>query len=86
MPKIKPNIQDYFDYKYVEGELHIYVRKELVDELGWDEKDLELSFGGIRHMNSWGKDAYLSIHKVKDKTHYERPWYEYTEKDIGLTD
>ena len=70
---IDPNIQEYFDWKYVEGELHIYIRKELVEELGWTEKDLELSFGGIRRMNSWGKDAHLSIHKKPDEQ-WEHPW------------
>ena len=51
---IDPNIDQYFDYKYVEGELHIYIREELVKELGWTDKDLDLGFGGIRQMNRWG--------------------------------
>ena len=51
---IDPHIDKYFDYKYVEGELHIYIREELVKELGWTDKDLELGFGGIRQMNRWG--------------------------------
>ena len=44
---LNPDIQEYFDFKYVEGELHVYIRKELVDELGWTDKDLDMSFGGI---------------------------------------
>ncbi len=70
---IDPDIQEYFDYKYVEGELHIYIRQELVKELGWTEKDLELSFGGIRRMNKWDKNTHLSIHKI-ESPHYEHPW------------
>ena len=31
---INPDIQEYFDFKYVEGELHIYNRQELVKALG----------------------------------------------------
>ena len=69
---IEPDIQEYFDYKYVEGELHIYIRKEFVDALGWTDKDLDMSFGGIKRMNSF-KGAHLSIHAVKRE--YEHPWY-----------
>ena len=50
---MKPDIQEYFDFKYVEGELHIYIRKEMVDALGWTDKDLDMSFGGIKRMNSF---------------------------------
>ena len=71
---LDPDIQEYFDYKYVEGELNIYIRPELVKALGWTEKDLEMSFGGIKQMNSF-KGAHLSIHKVKDRE-YKHPWYE----------
>ena len=45
---IDPDIQEYFDFKYVEGELHMYIRKEMVDALGWTDKDLDMSFGGIK--------------------------------------
>ena len=72
---LNPNIQKYFDYKYVEGELHMFIGKELVKELGWTEKDLDMSFGGIRKMNDWGDNVSLSIHKTP-KTEYEHPWHE----------
>ena len=58
---INPDIQEYFDFKYVEGELHLYIRKEMVDALGWTDKDLDMSFGGIKRMNSF-KGAHISIH------------------------
>ena len=58
---LDPDIQEYFDFKYVEGELHIYIRQELVKALGWTDKDLDMSFGGIKRMNSF-KGAHLSIH------------------------
>ena len=70
---MKPNIQEYFDFKYVEGELHIYIKKEFVQELGWTDKDLELSFGGIKRMNSF-EGASLSINKIENK-HYVHPWH-----------
>ncbi len=41
---MKPDIQQYFDFKYVEGELHIYIRQEMVKALGWTDKDLDMSF------------------------------------------
>ena len=69
MARIDPDIQEYFDFKYVEGELHIYIRQELVKALGWTDKDLDMSFGGIKRMNSF-KGAHLSIHPV-DKDHYQ---------------
>ena len=47
---LDPDIQEYFDFKYVEGELHIYIRQELVKALGWTDKDLDMSFGGIKRM------------------------------------
>ena len=50
---LDPDIQEYFDFKYVEGELHIYIRQELVKALGWTDKDLDMSFGGIKRMNSF---------------------------------
>ena len=50
---LNPDIQEYFDFKYVEGELHMYIRKEFVDALGWTEKDLEMTFGNIKRMNSF---------------------------------
>ena len=71
---MKPDIQQYFDFKYVEGELHIYIRKEMVKALGWTDKDLDMSFGGIKRMNSF-KGAHLSIHPV-DKDQYQHPWYD----------
>ena len=70
---MKPDIQEYFDFKYVEGELHLYIRKEMVDALGWTDKDLDMSFGGIKKMNSF-KGAHISIHPVKGE--YKHPWYE----------
>ena len=76
---LDPDIQQHFDYKYVEGELHIYIRKEFVEELGWTDQDLEMSFGGIRKMNKWGDDVNLSIHKIKDNN-YKHPWDEACEK------
>ena len=82
MTSIDPNIQKYFDYKFIECELHIYIRKEFVKELGWTNKDLEMSFGGIRKMNKWGDDVTLSIHKIKNNN-YTHPWHEHieTQKD-----
>ena len=74
MARIDPDIQEYFDFKYVEGELHIYIRKEMVKALGWTDKDLDMSFGGIKRMNSF-KGAHLSIQPV-DKDHYQHPWYD----------
>ena len=47
---LDPDIQEYFDFKYVEGELHIYIRQELVRALGWTDKELEMSFGGIKRI------------------------------------
>ena len=70
---LNPDIQEYFDFKYVEGELHVYIRKELVDELGWTDKDLDMSFGGIKRMNSF-KGAHISIHPVQGE--YKHPWHE----------
>jgi hypothetical protein len=72
---MKPDIQEYFDYKNVEGELHIYIKKEFVKELGWTDKDLELSFGGIKKMNSFD-GASLSINKIENP-HYEHPWHKH---------
>ena len=72
MASIDPDIQEYFDFKYVEGELHIYIRKEMVDALGWTDKDLDMSFGGIKRMNSF-KGAHISIHP---RGKYKHPWYE----------
>ena len=79
---INPDIQRYFDYKYVDGDLHIYIRKDFVDELGWNEKDLELSFGGIRRMNDWGQNATLTIHKT---TEYVHPWDRINEEELRQT-
>jgi hypothetical protein len=79
-PGIHPDIQKYFDYKFIEGELHIYIRKEMVDELGWTNSDLEMSFGGIRRMNSWGDDVHLTIHKLADRN-YKHPWDEHCERN-----
>ena len=44
---LDPDIQKHFDYKYVEGELHMFVSKDLVQSLGWTEKELDMSFGGL---------------------------------------
>ena len=68
---LDPDIQKHFDFKYVEGELHIYIRKEMVDALGWTDKDLDMSFGGIKRMNTF-KGAHLSIHPLSGE--YEHPW------------
>ena len=65
---LDPDIQKHFDFKYVEGELHMFVSKDLVDSLGWTEKELDMSFGGIKRMNSF-KDAHLSIHKKLSLIH-----------------
>ena len=69
------DIQKQFDFKYVEGELHMYIKKEFVKELGWTDADLELSFGNIKKMNSF-KGATLSINKI-DNAHYEHPWHKH---------
>ena len=69
------DIQKQFDFKYVEGELHMFVSKEFVKELGWTDQDIELSFGGITRMNSF-KGANLTISKVENP-HYEHPWHKH---------
>ena len=76
---LDPDIQEYFDFKYVEGELHIYIRKELVKALGWTDKELEMSFGGIKKMNTF-KGAHLSIHPVSGE--YQHPWYKHEQYAI----
>ena len=76
---IDPDIQEYFDFKYVEGELHMYIRKEMVDALGWTDKDLDMSFGGIKRMNSF-KGASLSINTI-EQSHYEHPWHLHQKKE-----
>ena len=75
-----PDIQKHFDFKYVEGELHMFISKELVKALGWTDKDIELSFGNIKRMNSF-KGAHISIHPVK--TEYKHPWYENEHRDYA---
>jgi hypothetical protein len=35
-----PDIQQYFDFKYVEGELHMYIKKEFVKKLMISARDL----------------------------------------------
>ena len=85
MAKIDPDIQEYFDFKYVEGELHIYIRKEMVKALGWTDKDLDMSFGGIKRKNSF-KGAHLSIHPVDRDNVYTHPWYDEDTWKAGLTD
>ena len=67
------DIQKHFDFKYVEGELHMFISKEFVKELGWTDQDIELSFGGITRMNSF-KGANLTISKVENPQ-YEHPWH-----------
>ena len=42
-----PDIQKHFDFKYVEGELHMFISKEFVEELGWTDQDIELSLSLI---------------------------------------
>ena len=74
------DIQEYFDFKYIEGELHIYIRKEMVDALGWTDNDLKMSFGGIKRMNTF-KGAHLSIHPVREE--YKHPWYENEHRDYA---
>ena len=69
---LDPDIQKHFDYKFVEGELHMFVSKDLVDSLGWTEKELDMSFGGIKRMNTF-KGAHLSIHPLSGE--YEHPWH-----------
>ena len=59
-----PDIQKHFDFKYVEGELHIFIKREFVKELGWTDQDIELSFGNIKKMNSF-KGASLTISKIE---------------------
>ena len=73
------DIQKQFDFKYVEGELHMYIKKEFVKELGWTDADLELSFGNIKKMNSF-KGATLSINKI-DNSHYEHPWHKHQKNE-----
>ena len=67
------DIQKHFDFKYVEGELHMFVSKEFVKELGWTDQDIELSFGNIKRMNSF-KGANLTISKIESQQ-YEHPWH-----------
>ena len=69
------DIQKHFDFKYVEGELHMFVSKEFVKELGWTDNDIERSFGGITRMNSF-KGATLYINKIENP-HYEHPWHKH---------
>ena len=75
---LDPDIQKHFDFKYVEGELHMFVSKDLVEALGWTEKDIKLAFGNIERMNSF-KGANLTI--TADNG-YEHPWY----KDSSQTE
>ena len=56
-----PDIQKHFDFKYVEGELHMFISKELVKALGWTDKDIELSFGNIKKMNSFDAVSYTHL-------------------------
>ena len=69
------DIQKQFDFKYVEGELHMYIKNEFVKELGWTNADLELSFGNIKKMNSF-KGASLTVSKIENQ-HYEHPWHKH---------
>ena len=77
---LDPDIQKHFDFKYVEGELHMFVSKDLVKSLGWTDKDLDMSFGGIKKMNTF-KGAHLSIHPVREE--YKHPWYENEHRDFA---
>ena len=74
-----PDIQKHFDFKYVEGELHMYIKAEFVKKLGWTDKDIELSFGNIKRMNSF-KVASLSINTI-EQSHYEHPWHLHQKKE-----
>ena len=74
-----PDIQKHFDFKYVEGELHMFVSKEFVEELGWKDQDIELSFGNIKRMNSF-KGANLTISKI-ESPHYEHPWHKHQKNE-----
>ena len=73
------DIQKHFDFKYVEGELHMFISKEFVKELGWTDKDIELSFGNIKRMNSF-KGANLTISKI-ESPHYEHPWHKHQKNE-----
>ena len=77
---LDPDIQKHFDFKYVEGELHMFVSKDLVKALGWTDKDLDMSFGGIKKMNTF-KGAHLSTHPVREE--YKHPWYENEHRDFA---
>ena len=74
-----PDIQKHFDFKYVEGELHMYIKAEFVKKLGWTDKDIELSYGNIKRMNSF-KGASLSINTI-EQSHYEHPWHLHQKKE-----
>ena len=73
------DIQKHFDFKYVEGELHMFISKEFVKELGWTDQDIELSFGNIKKMNSF-KGANLTISKIENP-HYEHPWHKHQKNE-----
>ena len=77
---LDPDIQKHFDFKYVEGELHMFVSKDMVKALGWTDKALDMSFGGIKKMNTF-KGAHLSIHPVSGE--YTHPWYENEHRDFA---
>ena len=51
----------------------------MVDALGWTDKDLDMSFGGIKKMNSF-KGAHISIHPTGT---YKHPWYENEHRDYA---
>ena len=74
-----PNIQKHFDFKYVEGELHMFISKELVKALGWTDKDIELSFGNIKRMNSFNGGS-LTVSKIEND-HYEHPWHSHQKNE-----
>ena len=74
-----PNIQKHFDFKYVEGELHMFISKEFVKELGWTDQDIELSFGNIKRMNSF-KGENLTISKI-ESPNYEHPWHKHQKNE-----
>ena len=65
-----PDIQEYFDFKYVEGELHIYIRQELVKALGWTDKDLEKPW--LQHERVYPKVGNLHVFDANAK-HYVCP-------------
>ena len=55
----------------------MFISKELVKALGWTDKDIELSFGNIKRMNSFD-GASLT---VSTNNHYEHPWHKHQKNE-----